>query len=139
MSDNVSSHAETVSVPSTDEVDVSVVIVNYNVSDFLAQALRSIFQSDQSLKVEVLVVDNNSIDGSVDMVRDQFPQVHLIANTENTGFGSANNQAIRIARGRHILILNPDTIIQEDTLKTMVRFMDEHPDAGALGVSDFKS
>ena len=133
MSDNVSSHAETVSVPSTDEVDVSVVIVNYNVSDFLAQALRSIFQSDQSLKVEVLVVDNNSIDGSVDMVRDQFPQVHLIANTENTGFGSANNQAIRIARGRHILILNPDTIIQEDTLKTMVRFMDEHPDAGALG------
>ena len=115
------------------QVDVSVVIVNYNVKDFLSQALRSVVQASEGLLVEVFVVDNNSIDNSVAMVRREYPSVILLANAENVGFGKANNQAIRVARGRHILILNPDTIVQEDSLRAMVAFLDARPDCGALG------
>ena len=114
-------------------LDLSVIIVNYNVREFLEQALRSVCRACGGLAAEILVVDNNSVDGSVEMVRRDFPQVRLIANEENAGFGRANNQAIRQARGRYLLILNPDTIVQEDTLTTLVRFMDAHPDAGAVG------
>ena len=114
-------------------VDLSVIIVSYNVREFLEQALRSVRRASEGLRVEVFVVDNDSVDGSVEMVRAQFPEVHVIANRANVGFGKANNQAIRRAQGRHLLILNPDTIVQEDTLHTMVRFLDEHPDAGAAG------
>ncbi len=114
-------------------IDLSVVIVNYNVREFLNQALRSVERAAAGLTVEVFVVDNNSVDGSVEMVRRGFPDVHLIANEQNVGFGAANNQAIRQARGRYVLILNPDTIVQEDTFSTLVRFMDEHPEAGAVG------
>lgn len=113
--------------------DVSVVIVNYNVKDFLSQALASVLRAAEGLEVEIFVVDNNSIDDSVLMVQQDYPSVKLIANSENVGFGKANNQAIRQACGRHILILNPDTIVQEDSLRTMVAFMDSHPDCGALG------
>lgn len=122
-------------MPASDrlEVDLSVVIVNYNVRDFLSQALLSIIRASGDLEVEIFVVDNNSIDNSVAMVRKSFPEVRLIANTENVGFGTANNQAIREARGRHILIINPDTIVQEDTLRTMVAFMDNNQTCGALG------
>ncbi|MEM8487000.1 MAG: glycosyltransferase [Bacteroidota bacterium] len=115
------------------EVDVSVVIVNYNVREFLEQAMRSVEKASAQLRVELFVVDNNSSDGSVEMVRKRFPEAHLISNKENTGFSKANNQAIRMANGRYLLILNPDTIIQEDTLTSLVRFMDAHPDAGAAG------
>jgi O-antigen biosynthesis protein len=117
----------------TDVVDVSVVIVNYNVREFLHQAIRSVFLAAGALKVEVIVVDNDSADGSVDMVRAQFPEVRVIANSENAGFSRANNQGIRISKGRHLLILNPDTILQEDTLESLVHFLDRHPDAGAVG------
>lgn len=117
--------------PST--VDVSVVIVNYNVREFLAQALRSVQAASEGLVVETWVVDNNSIDGSVDMVRQDHPGVRVIANTENVGFGAANNQAIAQAAGRYILILNPDTILQEDTLTLFVSFMDARPSCGAAG------
>jgi GT2 family glycosyltransferase len=113
--------------------DLSIIVVNYNVRDFLEQSLRSIQRACRSLETEIIVVDNNSIDGSVEMVRDQFPGVQVLANTENVGFSSANNQAIRRARGRYLLIINPDTIVQEDTLTTLVEFMDEHPRAGAVG------
>jgi GT2 family glycosyltransferase len=113
--------------------DVSIVIVNYNVREFLQQALRSIERATDGLNVEVFVVDNDSVDGSVEMVRSQFPDVRVIANKRNVGFSKANNQAIRMAHGRYIFVLNPDTIIQEDTLTTLVRFMDEHPEAGAVG------
>ncbi|MDZ4700913.1 MAG: glycosyltransferase [Rhodothermales bacterium] len=116
-----------------DLIDLSVIIVNYNVREFLEQALRSVERACADLSVEIFVVDNNSADSSTSMVRSRFPRVHLIANTANTGFSKANNQAIRLARGRFLLILNPDTIVQEDTLSTMVRFMERHPDAGALG------
>ncbi|MEM8556399.1 MAG: glycosyltransferase [Bacteroidota bacterium] len=117
----------------TDRPDVSVVIVNYNVRGFLEQALTSVRRATRRLRAEVFVVDNNSIDGSVAMVRERFPEVHVIANRENVGFARANNQAIREARGRTLLILNPDTLVQEDTLERMVAFMDAHPDAGAVG------
>ena len=113
--------------------DVSVIIVNYNVRAFLEQTLRSVRRASGHLDVEVFVVDNNSVDGSCAMVRERFPEVELIENTENVGFASANNQAIRRARGRYLLILNPDTIVQEDTFDVLVRFMDEHPRAGAVG------
>ena len=114
-------------------VDVSVIIVNYNVQAFLKQALQSLYRAIGDLTVEVFVVDNNSVDGSVEMVRTQFPEVNLIVNKENVGFGRANNQALRQACGRYVFILNPDTRLQEDTLLTLVQFMDSHPEAGAVG------
>ena len=114
-------------------VDVSVVIVTYNVREFLDQALRSVERASVGLSVETFVVDNDSADGSAEMVAERFPDVRLIANEENVGFAVANNQALREARGRHVLVLNPDTILQEDTLRTLVAFMDGHPDAGAVG------
>ncbi len=83
---------------------------------------------------EVFVVDNNSIDGSVAMVKDKFPHVHLIDNKDNVGFSKANNQAMKIAKGEYVLLLNPDTVVEESTFEKVVKFMDEHPDAGGLGV-----
>lgn len=113
---------------------LSVVIVNYNVKHFLAQALKAVYKSVTTFDFDVYVVDNASIDGSVEMVSEQFPQVHLIANKDNLGFSKANNLAIRSSQSEYILLLNPDTIIREDTLQQVVDFMDQHPDAGALGV-----
>lgn len=113
---------------------LSVVIVNYNVKYFLEQCLHAVFKSGADLSMEVFVVDNHSVDGSVEMVREKFPQVHLIANKENNGFSRANNQAIRKSQGRYVLLLNPDTVVEDDTLPKVVRFMEEHPDAGGLGV-----
>ncbi len=117
----------------TDVVDVSVVIVNYNVREFLEQALGSVRRASTGLSVETFVVDNNSVDGSAAMVRARFPEVRLLANEANVGFARANNQAIREAAGRYLLILNPDTLVQEDTLRALVAFMDAHPEAGAAG------
>lgn len=118
---------------SSDAPDVSVVIVNYNVRAFVAQALRSIDRASSGLKVETFVVDNASADDSVAYVRRHFPHVCVVANEANVGFGKANNQAIERARGRHVFVLNPDTIVQEDTLRTLVAFLDTHPEAGAVG------
>ncbi len=113
---------------------LSVIIVNYNVEHFLEQCLISVKSAMKNVDGEVFVVDNNSIDGSVKMVREKFPEVKLIANKENVGFSRANNQAIKKAKGEYILLLNPDTVVEDDTFTKVVRFMDEHPDAGALGV-----
>jgi len=113
---------------------LSIVIVNYNVKYFIEQCIHSIQKAVNGLSTEVFVVDNNSVDGSVRMIREKFPEVILIENKENVGFSRANNQAIRKAKGEYILILNPDTILEDDTLIRCVRFMDEHPDAGGLGV-----
>ena len=113
---------------------LSIVIVNYNVKYFLEQCLHSVQNACKGLDAEVFVVDNNSVDGSVRMVIDKFPDVHLIENKENRGFSFANNQAIRKAAGDYILLLNPDTIVEDDTLRKVVSFMDSHPDAGGLGV-----
>ncbi|MGV3541100.1 MAG: glycosyltransferase family 2 protein [Rufibacter sp.] len=114
--------------------DLSVIIVNYNVSYFLEQCLLSVRRATQGLDVEVFVVDNNSVDGSVEMVRRRFPEVVLLANKENLGFSKANNQAMRQAQGKYLLLLNPDTVVEEDTFSKCFRFMEDHPKAGALGV-----
>ncbi|MDD4646304.1 MAG: glycosyltransferase family 2 protein, partial [Bacteroidales bacterium] len=115
-------------------IRISVIIVSYNVRFFLEQCLKSVYRAGQGIPMEVFVVDNNSADGSCVMVRDQFPEVILIENTENTGFSKANNQAMRIAAGEYQLILNPDTVVEESTFQKTLEFMDSHPDAGALGV-----
>jgi len=113
---------------------LSVVIVNYNVRAFLEQALLSVRKAMQGIAGEVWVVDNHSVDDSVRMVREKFPEVKLIANTGNPGFAIANNQAIRQSQGEYVLLLNPDTLVEEDTFHKCLAFMDTHPDAGALGV-----
>lgn len=113
---------------------LSVVIVNYNVQHFLEQCLHSVFKALAELDGEVWVVDNNSVDGSVDMVREKFPQVNLIASKENLGFSKGNNLAIENAKGKYVLLLNPDTLVEEDTFAKVVSFMDAHPKAGGLGV-----
>lgn len=113
---------------------ISVIIVNYNVEYFLEQCLNSVYKALENVAGEVFVVDNNSIDGSVEMVRLKFPQATLIANKDNRGFSKANNQAMMIAKGDYFLLLNPDTVVEEDTFEKVVDFMDVHPDAGGLGV-----
>ncbi len=115
-------------------MDLSIVIVNYNVKYFLEQCLHSVNRASGETKTEVFVVDNNSVDGSCSMVQEKFPEVKLIRNDENLGFSMANNQAIRESHGKYILLLNPDTVIEEDTLVKCVWYMDEHQNAGALGV-----
>lgn len=113
---------------------LSIIIVNYNVKYFLEQVLLSVRRATQGLAVEVFVVDNNSQDDSVAMVREKFPEVKLIVNQLNTGFSKANNQAIHAATGEYILLLNPDTVVAEDTFAKCLAFMDANPIAGGLGV-----
>jgi O-antigen biosynthesis protein len=113
---------------------LSIIIVNYNVRYFLEQCLHSVEEAISGLKAEIFVVDNNSVDGSNEMIINKFPKVTLIANKENLGFSRANNQAIRIAKGEYVLLLNPDTLLEHDTLSKCITFMDNHPDAGGLGI-----
>ncbi len=113
---------------------LSIVIVNFNVKHFLEQALISVEKAIVQLDTEVWVVDNNSVDGSVGMVQEKFPWVKLIANKENTGFSRANNQAMRKSQSEYILLLNPDTVLQEDSLVRCLDYLDTHTQAGALGV-----
>ena len=116
-------------------LDLSIVIVNYNVKYFLEQCLRSVFRAMEEIEGEVIVVDNHSTDGSQAMLREKFGgQITLIENQDNPGFSKANNQGMRIARGRYILLLNPDTVVEESTFSCCLTFMDAHPRAGALGV-----
>ncbi len=115
-------------------MDVSIVIVNYNVKHFLHQCLQSVYDAAGALDIEVFVVDNKSVDGSQEMVQQQFPKVHLIANTENVGFSKANNQAIRQCSGQYVLLLNPDTVLQEDTLQACVNALHADDSIGGLGV-----
>ncbi|MBR1788684.1 MAG: glycosyltransferase family 2 protein [Bacteroidaceae bacterium] len=119
--------------------DLSVIIVSYNVKYYLEQCLRSVRASRGTLDVEVFVVDNDSPDDSVSYLRPRFPEVHIIANRENYGFSRANNQAIRQAKGRYVLLLNPDTILTERTLTDCVSYLDRHPEVGATGVSMYGS
>jgi GT2 family glycosyltransferase len=115
-------------------MDLSVIIVNYNVRHFLEQCLISVRKAAESISAETIVVDNNSADGSCSMVTMNFPEVLLIRNSRNTGFSAACNQAIKVSSGRFILLLNPDTVVEEDTFTRCLAFMIEHPDAGAVGV-----
>ena len=118
--------------------DLSVVIVSYNVRAFLEQCLVSVERASKGLNVEVWVVDNKSVDGSVDMVKRRFPWVKLIANEDNVGFSVANNQAIRKSSGKHVLLLNPDTVVREDTFAKGLEHMDAHPKVGGMGGADVR-
>ncbi len=118
-------------------MDLSIIIVNYNVKHFLNQCLLSIQNALTGIDAEIIVVDNNSVDGSVNLLKEKFKNINLIANKKNTGFAVANNQGIKIAKGKYILLLNPDTIVQEDTFSKCIAFMDENKNAGALGVKMF--
>ncbi len=115
-------------------VKLSVIIVNYNVKYFLEQCLKAVQKAMMGIDGEVWVVDNNSVDGSVEMIHQKFDWVQLIANAENTGFSVANNQAIRASKGDYVLLLNPDTVVEEDSFAKCIAFMNNHPEAGALGV-----
>ncbi len=115
-------------------MDLSVIIVNYNVKYFLEQCLHSVLNSSRNIESEIFVIDNNSVDGSCLMIREKFPAVNLIENKKNVGFAKANNQAIKKATGKYILILNPDTVVEENTFEKCLEFMETHNDAGSLGV-----
>jgi GT2 family glycosyltransferase len=113
---------------------LSVVIVSYNVRSYLEQCLQSLQKALEGIEGEVFVVDNHSDDDSVVTVREKYPWVRLIENQENLGFSKANNQAIRQSQADYVLLLNPDTVVAEDTLRGVLTFMDEHPKAGGAGV-----
>lgn len=115
-------------------MELSVIIVNYNVTHFLEQCLLSVVNAIKGVDAEIYVVDNASSDNSCPMVRQRFPNVKLIENKKNVGFSKANNQAIALASGKYVLLLNPDTVVQEDTLSKCIAFMDSTPDAGGTTV-----
>ncbi|MFN8636265.1 MAG: glycosyltransferase family 2 protein [Chloroflexota bacterium] len=117
----------------SDLLDVSVVIVNYKVRDLLRDCLRSLEHDLGKLRGEVWVVDNASGDGSVEMVRAEFPWVRLIASSWNRGYGAANNLAIRQAHARYVLVLNPDTVLPPNAIVDTIAELEAHPDIGALG------
>ena len=112
---------------------ISVVVVSYNVRDFVKQCLTSLSRSHFTGRVETILVDNNSYDGTVEMVQRRFPQVLVIQNSENRGFAAAANQGIAASSGEMVLVLNPDTILEEQTLQVLVDYLREHPDVGCVG------
>ena len=117
----------------SEPVDLSIVIVSYNTRDMLRACLGAIPGATEGMTVEVWVVDNHSPDDSAAMVADEFPAVRLIANRDNPGFARANNQALRQANARHVVILNPDTEAEPGSLARMVWYLDAHADVGAVG------
>lgn len=114
-------------------LDLSIVIVSWNVKALLEKCLESIFKNTHGVSFEVFVSDNGSADGSAEMVREKFPRVELIDNRTNLGYPKANNEGIKRGAGRYVLLLNPDTEVTEGALPNLVKFMDEHPEAGAAG------
>jgi GT2 family glycosyltransferase len=114
--------------------ELSVIIVSFNVKDYLKQCLHTVIRASENINCQIFVVDNNSDDETCSMVEKEFPDVRLLKNRINSGFSASCNQAIKVAEGRFILLLNPDTLIEEDTLIKCMDFMDKHPEAGATGV-----
>ncbi|NQT26529.1 glycosyltransferase [candidate division KSB1 bacterium] len=114
-------------------IDLSVILVNYNVKTYLSQALESIEKALDQIPSEIIVVDNASTDGSVSMLRKRFPSVQLIANEINVGFATANNQAIQIAKGRVLCLINPDTLVREDTFQSALDYLKSYSDVGMVG------
>lgn len=111
-------------------MDLSIIIVSFNTAELLAKCLKSLSAALEGLNSEVFVVDNNSADETVTIVKQDFPWVYLIANNENLGFSKANNQALKKARGKYVLVLNPDTQIGKDTIAKMIHFMDNNKEVG---------
>lgn len=120
-------------IMTNERLDFSVVIVSWNVRTLLEACLQSIYNASRELNFEVFVVDNASYDGSPQMVAQKFPNVRLIANKDNVGFGRANNQALRLAIGKYVLLINPDTVVPGDAITSMVAFMEQHPRTGMIG------
>ena len=116
------------------EMKLSVVIVNYNVRTYLEQCLHSVRKALEGIEGEVFVVDNHSTDDSVEVLHRDYPWVRLIENQDNMGFARANNMAIREAQGEYVLLLNPDTVVGEHTLREALAFMEAHEQAGGAGV-----
>jgi len=113
--------------------DLTIIIVNYNVKEFLANCLKSVQKASVGLSTEIFVVDNASTDGSIPFLKKRFPDVSYIENKKNLGFGKANNQAIKQASGNYTLLLNPDTLLQEDTFRVLIDHMDSNENCGACG------
>ena len=118
---------------------LSVIIVNYNVKHYLYQCLESVYRAIKGLDAEVFVVDNHSRDGSISYVSSRFERVNYVESNHNLGFARANNIAIRQSQGEFVLLLNPDTFVSEDSIRETLAFMEEHEDAGAVGVKMLKS
>lgn len=114
-------------------IDISVIIVNYKVKEYVANLLNSLERAGNGLELEIFVVDNASGDRSVEYLKERFPNVSYIQNEENVGFGKANNQALKNASGTYTLLINPDTLVSEDTLTTLTHHMKQHPKCGACG------
>jgi O-antigen biosynthesis protein len=114
-------------------MQLSIIIVNYNVKHFLEHCLISVIAACNNIEAEIIVVDNTSTDGSVPYLKEHFPNIVLITNTENVGFAIANNQALKIAKGKYIVYLNPDTIVPEDCFDKCITYMNNHLNVGALG------
>lgn len=113
--------------------DLSIIIVNYNVKEFLQNLLDSIEKATKNLDTEIIVVDNNSNDGSAEVIRSRYPHVNFIESKVNLGFGKANNLALEISTGKYINLINPDTIVREDTYHSLINFLENTPDAGMAG------
>ncbi|MBW2674472.1 MAG: glycosyltransferase family 2 protein [Deltaproteobacteria bacterium] len=114
-------------------MDITTVIVNWNTRDLLRDCLESVYKTVRGMTVEVIVVDNASQDGSVAMVREAFPGVDIIENSENRGFSAANNQALRVMRGRYALLLNTDAVLTEGAVHELFAFMEDHDEAAMAG------
>lgn len=114
-------------------MDLSIIIVNWNTKGFLLQCLESVYQFVKGMELELFVVDNGSIDGSVAAARERFPETKFIENQMNLGFAKANNQALSLSKGKYILLLNPDTQVKKNAIEILVSFMNVHREAGAAG------
>ena len=117
-----------------EDIKISIVIVNYNVKYLLEQCLYSVRSALGGREAQIFVVDNASTDGSVEYLSPLFPEVEFIKNRENRGFGAANNQVLGRCKGQYVLLLNPDTVIGEESLYSLMFYLDDHPAIGAVGV-----
>lgn len=115
------------------EASLAIIIVNWNGLELLKACLRSVYKSRLTTMPEVFVVDNASSDGSSEMVEREFPQVRLVSNSDNVGFAKGNNQALRLASSDYMVLLNPDTLVLEDSFHKMLCFIESHEEVGALG------
>lgn len=113
--------------------DLSIIIVSWNVRDLLRNCLHSVLAQAGGLALEIIVVDSGSADGTAEMVRQEFPTVHLIARADNVGFPKGNNLGLAVASGRAILLLNPDTVVLGDALPQSVAYLESHPAVGMVG------
>ena len=118
--------------PIVSTIDLSIAIVSYNTKEVLIDCIRSVQARTTTITYEVIVVDNDSQDGTVAALKDAYPGMRIVANSENRGFAKAVNQALGVSRGRHVLLLNSDTIVRDQALATMVAYLDDHPDVGAV-------